>query len=418
MLRKFITNLMVLAIAFTVTTTANAGGGDYTFTVTDGAGSTGDDVTLAALLDNIGADVQGWSMGVCHPTDLLTINGATSGADTATSNEGGTPDFDQISVYSTGATQGVVLCFTGCAVIGIVSDFEMMTMDYTITGADDATVCFCDSEGTPPVATVVVSEGASIPPAQNCGTVDVINPNQFTASSSTAVLGDAAGTTVSLVNVTMPAIDAVQVNVSYDGSVAMLTGVTPMFAFEFFAVQDPTTTPGAIVFGGLADTGGDGTLDNQIPADATTALFSVDWLTTAEGSMDTGFVDGAGNPPQDNAVWAGQGFLSQPTLVGGTLTVVNFNSFLRSDCNGDDIVNIADGIFGINWLFDSSSSNVPTCEDACDSNDDGFIDASDCIFIFNYRFLDGPEPMAPFPAAGLDPTTGDGVGCDGDADDL
>ncbi|MGE4612803.1 MAG: hypothetical protein AAEJ46_00470, partial [Planctomycetota bacterium] len=104
MLRKFITNLMVLAIAFTVTTTANAGGGDYTFTVSDGAGSTGDDITLAALMDNIGADVQGWSMGVCHPTDLLTINGATSGADTATSNEGDTPDFDEISVYSTGAT--------------------------------------------------------------------------------------------------------------------------------------------------------------------------------------------------------------------------------------------------------------------------------------------------------------------------
>ncbi|NCG13106.1 MAG: hypothetical protein GWP38_07160, partial [Planctomycetia bacterium] len=54
----------------------------------------------------------------------------------------------------------------------------------------------------------------------------------------------------------------------------------------------------------------------------------------------------------------------------------------------------------------------------CDSNDDGSIDAADMIYIFNYRFLEGPAPLAPFPAADLDPTPGDGLGCDGDADDL
>lgn len=417
MLRKIMTSLMALTIAFSIQATANAGGSDYTFTVTGGSGSTGDSFTAAALLDNVGADIQGWSLGICVDPAALTVDGAATGADTATSNDGDSPDFDQIGVFTTGATQGVVLCFIGCSVVGIVSDFEMMTMDVTIAGSSATTISFCDTNGTPPVSTVVVSGGASIPPTQNSGSVDVINPNQITASSSTAVLGGPASTTVSLVNVTMPAIDGVQANMTYDPSIGMLTGIAPDFAFEFWAIQDPTTTPGFIVFGGIADTGGDGTLDNLIPAAATTALFTVGWQTMAEGSMANDFVDGQGTPSQDNAVWAGQAFIDQPTLVGGTLTVVNFNPFTRGDCNSDGVVNIADGINLINWLFQPGSPE-PLCDDACDSNDDGALDASDAIYCFNYRFLDGPAPLAPFPGADLDPTPGDGLGCNGDADDL
>ena len=416
MLRKIITSLVVLTIAFSIHATANAGGSGFTFSVTGGSGSTGDSFTSSAMLDNTGSDIQGWSFGVCIDPAALTINGAASGAGTATSNDGGTPDFDQIGVFSTGATQGVVLCFVGCSVVGLVSDFEMMTMDLTIAGASDTTISFCNTNGTPPVSTVVVTGGASVPPTQNSGSVDVINPNQLTASSSTAVLGGMAATTVSLVNVTMPAIDAVQANMTYDPSIGMLAGIAPDFAFDFWAIQDPTTTPGFIVFGGIADTGGDGTLDNLIPAAATTALFSVAWQTMAEGTMANDFVDGQGTPSQDNAVWAGQAFLDQPTLVGGTLTVVNFNPFIRGDCNSDSVVNIADGINLINYLFQLGTE--PDCDDACDSNDDGALDASDAIYCFNYRFLDGPAPMAPFPGADLDPTPGDGLGCNGDADDL
>ena len=40
------------------------------------------------------------------------------------------------------------------------------------------------------------------------------------------------------------------------------------------------------------------------------------------------------------------------------------------------------------------------------------------IYIFNYRFLEGAAPLAPFPVAALDPTNGDGLGCDGAADDI
>jgi len=194
MLRKIMTSLVALTIAFSIHASVNAGGSDYTFTATGGSGSTGDSFTSAALLDNAGSDIQGWSLGMCVDPAALTVNGANSGADTATANDGDTPDFDQIGIFTTGATQGVVLCFVGCSVIGAVSDFEMMTMDLTIAGSSATTISFCDTNGTPPVSTVVVVGGASIPPAQNSASVDVINPNQITASSSTAVLGGAAST--------------------------------------------------------------------------------------------------------------------------------------------------------------------------------------------------------------------------------
>ena len=95
---------------------------------------------------------------------------------------------------------------------------------------------------------------------------------------------------------------------------------------------------------------------------------------------------------------------------------MDYKEFIRSDCNNDNLVNIADGVYGLNYLFQGGPA--PTCDDACDSNDDATIDAADMIYIFNYQFLDGPAPTAPFPAAGLDPSIGDGLGCDGDADDL
>lgn len=415
MLRKFMTGFVVLTVSLTVAVSASAGGGsDYTFSATDASGSPGDAISSSATMDNAGGDVQGWSFGVCHDEAALTIGDAVSGADTATSNAGGTPDFEQISTYSGGATQGVVLCFTGCATIGHVSGFEMLAMSYTITGTSDTDICFCDSLGTPPVSTVVVVGGGSIAPTQNCGTVDIINPNQFVASSGLAVLGDGASTTLSLNNVTMPAVDAVQMNVTYDDAILGSTGVTDVFGASFFAVQAGAS--GEIVMGMLADDMSDGALDNQIPAGAQTDLVELSWSTDAEGASDITWTDGIGSPPQDNIVVTGQTTQDQPTLVNGTMTVVNFNSFTRGDCNNDSTVNIADGIYGINFLFQGGPD--PTCDDACDSNDDGGIDAADCIYIFNYRFLEGPAPLAPFPGSDLDPTPGDGLGCDGDADDI
>ncbi len=412
---RFITITLTIAMAVSFLPGVAFGGGGFLLSLTGSSGASGDSFSSSALLSNSGGgDIQGWSFGVCSDPAALSVDAANSGADSETAKNGSAPDFNQISTFADGATQGVVLCFTGCATVGDVTDFEMMTIDYTITGSSDTNLDYCDTLGSPPVNTVIVVGGASLPPATSGAVVDIINPNQLSASSGTAVLGDAASTTVSFNNVNYPAIDAVQINLGYDSAILGASSVDADFGFEQFLVQDFSGNTGEIVVGALADISAP--LDNLIPAGAETALFTVTWSTNAEGTSAMSFPETAGSPSQDLLFIAGQSSLENPTLIEGSLTVVNFNQFLRSDCNSDGTVNIADGVYGINYLFQGGA--VPVCADACDSNDDGSIDAADMIYIFNYRFLEGPAPLAPFPAADLDPTPGDGLGCDGDADDL
>ena len=83
--------------------------------------------------------------------------------------------------------------------------------------------------------------------------------------------------------------------------------------------------------------------------------------------------------------------------------------FLRGDSNGDRRLDIADGIFILNFLF--SGGKVPPCVDAADVNDDATVDISDGVAILDYLFLGGKVPAAPGPTVpGLDPTP-DALGC-------
>ena len=50
------------------------------------------------------------------------------------------------------------------------------------------------------------------------------------------------------------------------------------------------------------------------------------------------------------------------------------------------------------------------CEDAADANDDGVVDVSDGIFILDFLFNGGRAPPPPYPSPGLDPSE-DGLLC-------
>ncbi len=104
-----------------------------------------------------------------------------------------------------------------------------------------------------------------------------------------------------------------------------------------------------------------------------------------------------------------------PNLHDGSIEVADYRPFVRGDCNRDLLVNLADGIMALNHLF--VGTLLPPCLDACDANDDNLINAADPVYVFAYQFSEGPPPVAPFPNEGIDPTPGDGIGCDGDIDD-
>ncbi|MFN0058417.1 MAG: hypothetical protein ACKVX7_08165 [Planctomycetota bacterium] len=83
--------------------------------------------------------------------------------------------------------------------------------------------------------------------------------------------------------------------------------------------------------------------------------------------------------------------------------------FIRGDVNDDLVVNIADAISLLGWLF--TSGPAPGCARAADANDSGGLDISDAIFTLSFLFAGGPPLPAPFPNCDADPSL-DGLSCD------
>ena len=95
---------------------------------------------------------------------------------------------------------------------------------------------------------------------------------------------------------------------------------------------------------------------------------------------------------------------------GTSVVVVPQEIFQRGDCNSDDKVDLADAATTIASQF----SGLPIlCADACDSNDDGVINLADAVFGMNWLFKFGPTPPEPGPFDdGPDPTTDQLPVCD------
>ena len=81
--------------------------------------------------------------------------------------------------------------------------------------------------------------------------------------------------------------------------------------------------------------------------------------------------------------------------------------FRRGDTNADGMVNIADVVRALGFLF--SGQPDPTCLSTTDCNDDGVIDISDPVALLGYLFGSSSLP-APGEICGLDPTT-DSLSC-------
>jgi hypothetical protein len=68
-------------------------------------------------------------------------------------------------------------------------------------------------------------------------------------------------------------------------------------------------------------------------------------------------------------------------------------TYLRGDCNADGIIDIADVIFLINYLFVNGPAPVPSL--AGDVTCEGVLDITDAVYLINYLFINGPEPCSP-----------------------
>jgi hypothetical protein len=157
-----------------------------------------------------------------------------------------------------------------------------------------------------------------------------------------------------------------------------------------------------------------------------TKLFSVEY--EVEDDADCGKciwikfrdgLDGNGTPPVKNLVSIEFESEKPDELINCAICVKGQAKFRRGDCNMSGAVDIADAAAKVGFIFLQGDDKFDApCEDACDSNDDGRLDAADVVFVLNYLFVPG-KPRPPSPGAtraGGDPTRDD-LTCDIEADD-
>lgn len=82
--------------------------------------------------------------------------------------------------------------------------------------------------------------------------------------------------------------------------------------------------------------------------------------------------------------------------------------FRRGDANSDGVVDIADVVRNLGFLF---SGAMVTCEQTLDANDDDAADVADPIWTLAFLFTGGPPPVAPFGTCDVDPTPLNALSC-------
>ena len=399
----------------------------YDLSLSSASGAPGSSADIQVLLDNNGDDIQGWSFGVCHDGLALSLTAVVDGATTSTVKNGGPPDFNQVNVLAEeGFTVGVVICFTGCAVLpSATSGNELHVATYELIGASDTTtdVDYCSTLGSPSVDILVVVGGQSILPSTSSGTIELVSgppPFDFSAGDYSLDYNGLTGeATVSISPMITENPDnpgfpndtqGFSMGLSHDSTVLSLDSVTWNSALGF----DPDFANGDM---GLADGWTIGVVysftgQNTLAFETSTAVLLVDYSTVASGLIDLEtptttaltWSNDLGSPPVANIVVVGGSSLD-PSLTDGTVTLNPAYAppdtpFVRGNCNGDDRVDIADGIWILNEMFQGGPAG--TCVEACDANSDDMTDTADAIFVISYRLLSGPMPTAPFPECGIE----------------
>ncbi len=397
---------------------AVAGPDDNVFSVPANIGAYVDGTfSVTTVFDNGIADAQGWSYGLCHDPALATVDSVDL-ADTATVKNGSPADFIEMTIYLQGFTQGVVICFTGCATVapGTVG-FQMATGNYTAIAEGNGSIEFCGILGTPPVAVVAVYGGASLIPLQNNGILEVVevpDPEfEFRAGSAavnypsvTGLDGIAMNARFSIAEIDNSAMgapfpsDTVGFSMGFANDETLVTPTAvnvnlPLLAdFEESSIQSGGWTLGVIY---------SLTIVVVLHYPAATEVVDVDYegvsgaLTGIEGTTSTPLTmdDTLGTPPFSNVIVIVDGSSFPATGVSGQLefTGTIVNPYVAGDCNGDSVVNIADIIWSIAELYSGGPSS--NCDIACDANGDGAHDAGDPVYTVSYIFLSGTPPVGP-----------------------
>lgn len=175
-MKRQISLTLALLLALVTYSVALAGPAS-TFTVDSADVAPGSSLDLHVTLDNGDGEIQGCSLGVCHDDAVLTLNSVSIGADMATVNNGGEPDFLALNVEAGGWTCGIVINLFGAASLPMGNGYDVAFGSYTSCPNDGSTsVSICDTLGSPEVAVTIVVGGASLDVNTVPGTVTCTTP--------------------------------------------------------------------------------------------------------------------------------------------------------------------------------------------------------------------------------------------------
>jgi len=136
--------------------------------------------------------------------------------------------------------------------------------------------------------------------------------------------------------------------------------------------------------------------------------FEVDSRVSCGDELPIEFCDGVnvrGRVPLQNVYSAANQSLIARTINSGVV-IDSGRLFQRGDCNSDNRVTISDPISVLMATILADQFDFePSCEDACDGNDDGVLDIGDVVYLLRWMFRSGLVPPAPGPYIfGLDLT--------------
>jgi len=137
-------------------------------------------------------------------------------------------------------------------------------------------------------------------------------------------------------------------------------------------------------------------------ANAEVVVLDADPETTGVDLKLSGFV---GDPPVGNLFVVDFGS-KVPVLQSGRLSLLVERPFIRGDINEDGMVDIADAVWILQWLFLRGVRDTD-CQKAGDTNDTGAVLLDDILLILQYQFWGGITLTPPFPEPGFDPTPDD-----------
>ena len=141
----------------------------------------------------------------------------------------------------------------------------------------------------------------------------------------------------------------------------------------------------------------------QLPLSLGSCLFQVPADVPCFSCFDIAFCDGidaSGSVVLENRVVIGFESVPPGELVSSRICVPLQSLFVRGDVNNDAVVDIADCIYLLQYLFHGGAP-IP-CPDAADPDDDGLINISDALYVALYTLAGGMAPLSPFPDCGLE----------------